>query len=140
MTTARRPGFEDNLDFTLGYQVFDADDATGTPGTLTLTVDDDTPVATDDGQAATEGGAAIVTTALTGVLANDAVGADQPGTVTAVSGGTVGAADRDGVRDADAERRRLLHLYAECLGAGGLGGQLHLYGDRCRRRHLDRRS
>ncbi|MBN7763057.1 VCBS domain-containing protein, partial [Nitratireductor aquibiodomus] len=43
------PGFEDNLDFTLGYEVYDADDVTGTPGTLTLTIDDDVPViSTDD--------------------------------------------------------------------------------------------
>ncbi|MCV0380334.1 VWA domain-containing protein, partial [Nitratireductor sp.] len=45
------PGFEDNLDFTLGYEVYDADDATGTPGTLTLTIDDDIPVAVDPEQA-----------------------------------------------------------------------------------------
>ncbi|EKF20423.1 VWA domain-containing protein, partial [Nitratireductor pacificus] len=41
------PGFEDNLDFTLSYEVYDADDATGTPGSLTLTIDDDVPSAVD---------------------------------------------------------------------------------------------
>ncbi|RWE46389.1 MAG: type I secretion C-terminal target domain-containing protein [Mesorhizobium sp.] len=55
-----------------------------------MTVDDDVPVAVNDGQSATEGGAAIVANAANGVLANDHVGADQPGTVTAVTGGTVG--------------------------------------------------
>ncbi|RWE71592.1 MAG: type I secretion C-terminal target domain-containing protein [Mesorhizobium sp.] len=56
-----------------------------------MTVDDDMPVAANDGQTATEGGAPIVATAANGVLANDHVGADQPGTVTAVTGGTVGS-------------------------------------------------
>ncbi|QND62865.1 tandem-95 repeat protein [Mesorhizobium loti] len=85
-------GTEDNLGFNLSYKVYDADDtaATAATGTLTVTVDDDIPVAVNDGQAATEGGAAIVATAATGVLANDHVGADQPGTVTAVTGGTIG--------------------------------------------------
>ena len=50
---------------------------------------DDAPVATNDGQTATEGGAAIVTTAATGVLANDHAGADFPGHVTAVVGGAI---------------------------------------------------
>ncbi|WP_032925188.1 Ig-like domain-containing protein, partial [Mesorhizobium sp. LNHC229A00] len=85
-------GTEDNLDFSLSYKVYDADDtaATASTGTLTVTVDDDMPVAVNDGQSATEGGAAIVANAANGVLANDHVGADQPGTVTAVTGGTVG--------------------------------------------------
>ena len=50
---------------------------------------DDAPVAYNDGQTATEGGAAIVTTAATGVLANDHAGADFPGHVTAVVGGAI---------------------------------------------------
>ncbi|PBB23332.1 MULTISPECIES: Ig-like domain-containing protein, partial [unclassified Mesorhizobium] len=85
-------GTEDNLAFNLSYKVYDADDtaATAATGTLTVTVDDDIPVAVNDGQSATEGGAAIVANAANGVLANDHVGADQPGTVTAVTGGTVG--------------------------------------------------
>ncbi|WP_136616619.1 MULTISPECIES: beta strand repeat-containing protein [Mesorhizobium] len=70
-------------------KVTDSDNDTAN-ASLTVTVDDDIPVAVNDGQAATEGGAAIVATAATGVLANDHVGADQPGTVTAVTGGTLG--------------------------------------------------
>ncbi|WP_210248239.1 Ig-like domain-containing protein, partial [Mesorhizobium sp. WSM4315] len=70
-------GTEDNLAFNLSYKVYDADDtaATAATGTLTVTVDDDIPVAVNDGQSATEGGAAIVANAANGVLANDHVGA-----------------------------------------------------------------
>ncbi|MCJ9754236.1 tandem-95 repeat protein, partial [Neorhizobium sp. BETTINA12A] len=39
------PGTEDNVQFTISYQVTDKDgDAAATPGTLTISVDDDTPV------------------------------------------------------------------------------------------------
>ncbi|MCJ9669507.1 DUF5801 repeats-in-toxin domain-containing protein, partial [Neorhizobium sp. SHOUNA12B] len=39
------PGTEDNVQFTISYQVTDKDgDAAATPGTLTINVDDDTPV------------------------------------------------------------------------------------------------
>ena len=58
--------------------------------TITLTINDDIPDANDDGVATTEGAAQIVTTAATGVLGNDDAGADHPGTVTGVSGGTIG--------------------------------------------------
>ena len=44
------PGFEDNLDFHISYAVKDFDDAAGATGTLTVTIDDDMPVAHDDGQ------------------------------------------------------------------------------------------
>ena len=73
------------------FQVTDLD-GTITQGTFAVEIVDDIPVALNDGQAATEGGAAVVTTAATGVLSNDAIGADLPGTVTAVAGGTIGVA------------------------------------------------
>ena len=65
----------------------DSDDAAGATGTLTVTIDDDVPVAQNDGNATTEGGAAINGN----VLTNDAVGADQPGTVIGITGGAIGA-------------------------------------------------
>ena len=80
------PGFEDNLDFHISYAVKDSDDAAGATGTLTVTLDDDVPVAHDDGNATTEGGAAVNGN----VLTNDAVGADQPGTVIGITGGAIG--------------------------------------------------
>ena len=52
---------------------------------------DDAPIAHDDGNTVSENGAVIVTAAAAGVLSNDHVGADQPGTVTAVSGGDIGS-------------------------------------------------
>ena len=64
----------------------DSDDAAGATGTLTVTLDDDTPVADDDGNATTEGGAAVNGN----VLTNDAVGADQLGLVIGITGGTIG--------------------------------------------------
>ncbi|PBB65018.1 hypothetical protein CK228_30305, partial [Mesorhizobium sp. WSM4312] len=56
-------------------------DGSQASATVQVNVVDDIPVAVNDGQSATEGGAAIVANAANGVLANDHVGADQPGTV-----------------------------------------------------------
>ena len=56
-------------------------------GTGVFQIEDDGPSATNDGNAATENGPQV----LGNVLTNDDAGTDLPGTVSAVSGGSVGA-------------------------------------------------
>jgi hypothetical protein len=82
--TADAPDVEDNLLLSLGYRVTDGD-GDSADGSMTVLVDDDTPVARDD-----VAGCIVEDTAgaLTGnVLANDDVGADVPGTITAFTVG-----------------------------------------------------
>ncbi len=50
---------------------------------------DDAPKAYNDGPTAVEGGVLLTVSAATGVLANDHIGADQPGLVTAIAGGAL---------------------------------------------------
>ncbi|KXU30871.1 lysis protein [Sphingobium sp. 22B] len=90
---------ENNVSFDIAYRVTDADNDTAT-GTLTINVDDDTPVAADDTDVVKED---VTLTASGNVLTGagsdgnpagaDSLGADGPaagGAVTAVTGGTVG--------------------------------------------------
>ncbi|WP_375196238.1 VCBS domain-containing protein [Sphingobium sp.] len=90
---------ENNVSFDIAYRVSDADNDTAT-GTLTINVDDDTPVAADDTDVVKED---VTLTASGNVLTGagsdgnaagaDSLGADGPaagGAVTAVAGGTVG--------------------------------------------------
>lgn len=92
-------GDENNVSFDIGYRVTDADNDTAT-GTLTINVDDDTPVAANDTDIVKED---VTLTASGNVLTGagsdgnpagaDSLGADGPaagGAVTAVTGGTVG--------------------------------------------------
>ncbi|WP_242122795.1 VCBS domain-containing protein [Sphingobium sp. Sx8-8] len=90
---------ENNVSFDISYQVSDADHDTAI-GTLTINVDDDTPVAANDTDVVKEDVTLIASgNVLTGVGSDgnpagaDSLGADGPaagGAVTAVSGGTVG--------------------------------------------------
>ncbi|WP_313805025.1 Ig-like domain-containing protein [Sphingobium sp.] len=92
-------GDENNVSFDIGYRVADADNDTAT-GTLTINVDDDTPVAADDTDAVKEDVTLSASgNVLTGVGSDgnpagaDSLGADGSaagGAVTAVTGGTVG--------------------------------------------------
>jgi VCBS repeat-containing protein len=90
---------ENNVSFDIAYRVSDADNDTAT-GTLTINVDDDTPVAADDSDVVKED---VTLTASGNVLTGagsdgnaagaDSLGADGPaagGAVTAVTGGTIG--------------------------------------------------
>ncbi|MGB6081774.1 MAG: Ig-like domain-containing protein, partial [Xanthobacteraceae bacterium] len=104
-------GTEDNLDFHLSYQVYDADDTTPTPGTLTVTVDDDSPVAVNDTNSVNEGASVNGN-----VATNDHVGADG----TAVSGLVTGVATGSDVS----------HAVSGNLGSlAGQYGTLHLNTD-----------
>jgi len=69
------------------YTVTDSDGSTST-GTITITIIDDVPTAFADTGTATEGGTLTVAQ-LDGVLANDVVGADAPGTVLSVTAGAI---------------------------------------------------
>ena len=92
---------ENNQPFALSYSVTDQDsDVAG--GTLSIDVDDDTPLAANDTDAVTEDTATTATgNVLTGAGSDgnaagaDSIGADGPaagGAVTAIAGGTVGVA------------------------------------------------
>ncbi|KEQ54180.1 Ig-like domain-containing protein [Sphingobium chlorophenolicum] len=90
---------ENNVSFDIAYRVTDADNDTAT-GTLTINVDDDTPVAANDTDIVKEDVTQTATgNVLTGAGSDgnpagvDSLGADGPaagGAVTAVTGGTVG--------------------------------------------------
>lgn len=92
-------GDENNVSFDITYRVTDADKDTAT-GTLTINVDDDTPLAANDTDVVKEDVTLSASgNVLTGVggdgnLAGvDSLGADGPavgGAVTAVTGGTIG--------------------------------------------------
>ncbi|MDR6821039.1 T1SS-143 domain-containing protein, partial [Neorhizobium sp. 2083] len=85
------PGTEDNVQFTISYQVTDKDgDAAATPGTLTINVDDDTPTVVandtlqldDDTLGGNAGGQGDDTpTATSGVLGHS-FGADAAGSIS----------------------------------------------------------
>jgi len=80
---------ENNVEFTVTYQVKDNDGDT-VNGSMKINVDDDSPVAVDDGLYVVDH---FNGPAMTGnVLTNDMVGADQPGTVVGIRlGGESGA-------------------------------------------------
>ncbi len=90
------PGTEDNVQFTVSYQVTDKDgDAAATPGTLTINVDDDTPTVVandtlqldDDTLGGNAGGEGDDTpTATSGVLGHS-FGADAAGSISWSGGG-----------------------------------------------------
>ncbi|UZW55458.1 Ig-like domain-containing protein [Sphingobium sp. JS3065] len=90
---------ENNVSFDIAYRVADADDDTAT-GTLTINVDDDTPVAANDTDVVKEDATPTASgNVLTGAGSDgnpagaDSLGADGPaagGAVTAVTGGTIG--------------------------------------------------
>ncbi|TWF54972.1 beta strand repeat-containing protein [Neorhizobium alkalisoli] len=92
------PGFEDNVLFTVSYQVKDHDgDAAATPGKLTISVNDDTPTVSEnatvllDDDALTGGNAGgegddVDSANATGILAHS-YGADGPGSVLWLSEG-----------------------------------------------------
>ncbi|AMK22831.1 MULTISPECIES: Ig-like domain-containing protein [unclassified Sphingobium] len=92
-------GDENNVSFDIAYRVTDADNDTAT-GTLTINVDDDTPVAADDTDIVKEDVTLSASgNVLTGVGSDgnpagaDSLGADGPaagGAVTAVTGGPIG--------------------------------------------------
>jgi len=92
-------GDENNVSFDIAYRVTDADNDTAT-GTLTINVDDDTPVAANDTDIVKEDVTLSASgNVLTGVGSDgnpagvDSLGADGPGAggaVTAVTGGTIG--------------------------------------------------
>ncbi|WP_206539307.1 beta strand repeat-containing protein [Aurantiacibacter luteus] len=88
-------GAENNVVFSLGYVVTDGDGDTAS-GSLAINVDDDTPVAANDGQiASVDDGASGVTVGTVATLTgNDSYGADGPGSPaitigTGSLGGTV---------------------------------------------------
>ncbi|MBU1212897.1 MAG: VWA domain-containing protein, partial [Alphaproteobacteria bacterium] len=86
LTSADHPtaGTEDNLDFTLTYEVLDSDDITPALGTINLSIDDDLPVAIDPAAAMLTNVANAMTTADLDADSNidDNVGADQVGKLT----------------------------------------------------------
>lgn len=92
-------GDENNVSFDIAYRVTDADNDTAT-GTLTINVDDDTPVAADDTDIVKEDVTLSASgNVLTGAGSDgnpagaDSLGADGPaagGAVTAVTGGPIG--------------------------------------------------
>ncbi|MBB4642143.1 DUF5801 repeats-in-toxin domain-containing protein [Rhizorhapis suberifaciens] len=77
---------ENNQTFVLNYQVTDGDGDTAA-GTLSINVDDDIPIATNDLAFVVEGGPLSTGN----VLDNDQPGADGPLVVSSVSGGSLGA-------------------------------------------------
>ncbi|MDF0543046.1 DUF5801 repeats-in-toxin domain-containing protein [Sphingobium sp. H39-3-25] len=92
---------ENNQDFTIAYRVTDGDGDAAT-GTLSISVDDDTPLAAPDTDRVTEDGPTSASgNVLTGAgddgnpAGLDSLGADGPalgGAVTAIAGGTIGLA------------------------------------------------
>src|SRR5437763_11187745 len=72
------------LAFFIGFGLRGSVGSAPVPYTALFRSNDDAPVAHDDGNATTEGGAAVTGN----VLSNDTVGADQPGTVSGVRAAT----------------------------------------------------
>ena len=84
--------FEDNLQLNFGFRVYDRD-GDSAPGTITVTVDDDTPVAANDTDSMTEYQVAtgnVITDAAAGDAGDGDAGADAGGadgvSVTGVTG------------------------------------------------------
>ena len=94
-------GTEDNLDFTLNYEVRDADDVMPAIGTINLSVDDDLPIAINPYSTSLANSSYAMAMAALDTDGNidDNVGADQPGTLTfanVVSGVTHATGEIDG--------------------------------------------
>jgi T1SS-143 domain-containing protein len=84
-------GDENNVAFSIGVQVTDAD-GDSDPANITINVDDDTPVAHNDTDSIASGGTTATGNVITGVgttsgvAGADSGGADAPATITAIQG------------------------------------------------------